>query len=171
MKITAGFSVIVIVLSNLFLGCSSSPSKQENNQPEEVNISVNLDQSVMSNNASLASWMGYAIIIADEMVKYYKKEPNGNYIVPFEVELLARESMIELYLDLKNNQKLENSYQYVEELILIKNAGYLEEYIFFAFNPGTWKNEKNWVETNFINWKETNIPDHKPVTLAEIKKK
>jgi hypothetical protein len=160
----------VIFFVVLLFGCTTSQNSVSNNKGTEINISINLDSSIMSNDASLASWMGYAIIIADEMENFYEENPNGIYIIPFDIELLARESMIELYLDLKNNQKINEEYLYVEELILIKNANYLKEYVFFSFNPGTWINNDNLIEKNYFDWKNNNIPEHKPLILAYIKK-
>jgi hypothetical protein len=149
-------------------GCETTPTSNVNDTT--INISVNLDPSVMSNDGALASWMGYAIVIASEMDSFYKNNPSGNFILTFDIEYLARESMIELYLDLKNNQGLENEYQFVEELIIIQNANYLREYVFFTFNRDTWINSENLVEENFLNWMRLNLPEHNPVTLASIRR-
>ncbi len=171
MKIVLKLSLVIIPVS-LLLGCLSSPKVQETNSKEEaVTIDVSLDPSLMSNDASLASWLAYAIIIADEMNTYYTQQPSGNFILTFAIELSAREGMIEQYVSLKNNGDLPETYQYVEELLLIENAGFLEEYVFFSFNPGTWENDKGFIEADFTNWKEINLSNHQPLTLATIEKR
>jgi hypothetical protein len=169
MKKNVILDVVIAFLVVLLFGCASTGNSVSKNN-SEIKISVNLDQSIISNQGSLAPWMAYAIIIASEMERYYKNNPNGEFIVSYENELLAREAMIEYYLELKNKRELSENYQYLEEMIMIKNAGYLKEYVFFSFNPGAWVNTDNLIERNYLNWRNNNIPRHRPLTLAYITK-
>jgi hypothetical protein len=116
-------------------------------------------------------WLMYAIEIAGRMQNYYKEYPNGSYFISFEDELSARNVMINAYLILKNRREIQNQYLYIEEMIQIKNAGYLEEYIFFSFNSGTWTNDRGLIETNYKDWIHVNIPNHRPITLAFVREK
>ena len=133
---------------------------------QEINILVREDQ-----KEAYTPWLMYGIEIAGRMQNYYKEYPDGNYIISFEDELSARNVMINAYLILKNRQEIQNQYLYIEELIQIKNAGYLEEYVFFSFNSGMWTNDRGLIENNYIDWIHMNITNHRPITLAFVREK
>jgi hypothetical protein len=153
-----------IVVMVIFGGCASSHAK----------YTLVYDQSIMSNTVAFASWMSYAGIIKGDMEKYDTDNPDGDYIIPFDIELRAREQLMDTYINLRNNPQLQgrgnSPDQYIEELIMINDAGYLKEYIFFSFNPGTWENNLELNSGEYLEWKDANIPDHKPLTLSEVQR-
>jgi hypothetical protein len=102
------------------------------------------------------------------MDKFYAKNPEEEYIIPYNVELDARNGMIDLYLRVQKDYKIND--QYIEDLIKIRSSDKLNEYVFFSFNPGNWINEKNFNEAEYKSWMKTNMPDHIPVTLAHVEK-
>jgi len=102
------------------------------------------------------------------MKKFYAGSPEKEYIIPYNTEVSARNSMINFYLRVQKDYKIND--QYLEDLIKIRTANKLNEYIFFSFNVGDWVNEKNFNEAEYKNWIKNNLPEHIPVTLAHVKK-
>jgi hypothetical protein len=102
------------------------------------------------------------------MDSFYAKNPDGEYVIPYNVELDARNSMINFYLRVKNDQPIYDNY--IEDLITIRSSNMLDEYVFFSFNPGNWTNDKNFNEEQVTAWMKNNLPEHKPLTLARISK-
>jgi len=115
-----------------------------------------------------SAWFSYASHISSDMDKFYKKNPEGEYIIPFLVELEARNKMIDFYLRVQNDRPIND--QYIEDMIIIRNAVKFKEYVFFSFNQGYWENENNFEKDEYDQWMESNMPEHVPLTLAHVKK-
>jgi len=114
------------------------------------------------------AWLSYAAPIRDDMLKYYKKNPNGEYIIPYNVEMDARNSLMNFYLRAKKDYKIYDSY--IEDIIKIRDSSKLSEYVFFSFNPGNWINNRNFNKESYTLWMNENMPRHIPLTLVHIRK-
>jgi len=115
-----------------------------------------------------AAWISYSVPIRDDMVKYYKKNPNGDYTIPYNVEIAARNNLIDFYLRSQKNYEIYDTY--IEDLIKIRAFSKLNEYVFFSFNPGNWTNEKNFNKNSYTEWMDNNVPNHTPLTLVHVEK-
>jgi hypothetical protein len=109
------------------------------------------------------------------MEKYYQENPNGEYIIPYDVENEARRYMVFFYVVSKEkNSEINDSY--MEDLIKINEAGLFDEYVFICFNPGFWgkpywTTDKDLKIEEFGNWMRNNLNDHIPLTLVYVIKK
>jgi hypothetical protein len=137
---------------------------------------VTLDASI-SNSYIQSAWLSYIAPIRGDMDKFYSENPEGEYTVPYNIEVDARNSMADFYLRVQKENNLEKIFgvafindQYIEDLIKIRSSNKLNEYVFFSFNPGNWINDKNFNEEEYNNWMENNMPAHIPLTLAYIEK-
>jgi hypothetical protein len=154
------FSKFIFIITSLVLyfGCASTSSN---------NYKITLDPSLNSAPFIQGAWMQYTAHIRSDMDAFYKNNPDGNYIIPFATELKARSSMIDFYLRVKNDYKIND--EYIESLILIRNSNLLNEYVYFSFNPGNWTKDLNLQEEQYEEWMTKNLPGHEPLTLAYVK--
>jgi hypothetical protein len=154
-------SVFVLYFVLVLFGCASTP-KDNGKYRITYAPSLNSDPMIMG------AWMQYTAHIRSDMNKYYAENPEGNYLVPYNIELTARNSMIDFYLRVQKDYKISDPY--IEDLIKIRNAKLLNEYVFFSFNPGNWTNDENYQEENYNVWIKNNMPEHIPLTLAHIER-
>ena len=154
--------IVVLFCAALVIGCATKLP------PSKWRYSITMDRSVMSNPYGQGVWLSYIAQIRADMDNFYDDNPEGEYIIPFNVELNARESMIDSYLRAQRELAVNDSY--VEDLIKIRTANLLAEYVFFSFNPGSWVNENNFQEQRVKEWLNNNMPEHKPLTLAKIER-
>jgi len=159
MKIKIG-RICLLLYSVLVFACVSTPTSK-------AKFIITLDSSI-SNPFIQGAWLSYTTHIQADMKKYYNGNPENEYIIPYDVEVNARNSMIDFYLRVQKEQKVND--QYIEDLIKIRSSNKLDEYIFFSFNPGNWIKEKDFNEVEYKNWMKNNMPEHIPVTLAHVKK-
>lgn len=159
------FSTLLVSCFFLISSClsTSAAKTQKTNVKYKITIS-----STISNPFVQSAWFSYIGHIKADMDKFYSQNPEGEYIIPFKVELDARNSMIDFYLRVQKDYKINDLY--IEDLIKIRASNKLNEYVFFSFNPGNWINENNYIEENYKNWMKNNLPEHIPVTLAHIEK-
>jgi hypothetical protein len=115
-----------------------------------------------------AAWITYTAPIRTDMFQYYKKNPNGNYIIPYNVEINARNSLMDFYLRVQKDYEIYDSY--IEDIIKIRDLYKLDEYVFFSFNPGNWSNDRNFDKNIHTQWMKENMPNHVPLTLAHVEK-
>ena len=163
MKIKFG-GICLLLCSVLVFACVSKPASKSSSN---VKLMITLDSTISSPYIQSA-WLAYTSPIYAEMKKYYAENPEGEYIIPYNIEVESRNSMIDFYLRVQKDYKIND--QYIEDLIKIRSSNKLNEYIFFSFNPGSWVNDKKFNETEYKNWMKSNMPEHTPVTLAHIKK-
>ena len=115
-----------------------------------------------------AAWIAYTAPIRSDMLQYYNKNPEGNYIIPYNIEIDARNSLMDFYLRVQQENEIYDSY--IEDIIKIRGYGRLNEYVFFSFNPGNWINAGNFGKDAYTDWMKKNMPDHVPLTLAHVEK-
>jgi len=115
-----------------------------------------------------SAWLSYAAPIRSDMYQYYRKNPNGVYTTPYDVEMDARNSMMDFYLRMQKEYKIYDNY--IEDIIKIRDSSKLNEYVFFSFNPGNWVNSQNFDKERYTQWMKENMPEHIPLTLAHIQR-
>jgi len=164
---------ILLLLCSVFaFSCLSDPvsnpgPKSGAKSSSNAEFKISLDSSISSPFVQ-GAWLAYTSVILEDMKQFYAENKENDYIIPYNIEVKARNSMADFYLRVQKEYKINDPY--IEDLIKIRTLKKINEYIFFSFNPGNWVNEKNYNETEFKNWINTNMPEHKPVTLAHVKK-
>jgi hypothetical protein len=156
--------ICLLFCSILVFACVSKPSS---NSSSNIKFMISLDSSISSPFVKSA-WLSYTSDIQADMKKFYAGNPENEYIIPYNIEVSARNSLIDFYLRVQKEYKIND--QYIEDIIKIRSLNKLNEYIFYSFNPGSWVNEKNFNEVEFKNWMKNNMPEHIPVTFAHVKK-
>jgi hypothetical protein len=149
---------VLLAVSIILFGCASSPAF---NYKFLFNF-TNEEPSVQ------AAWLAYTFVIRNDMYAFYTKNPSGEYVIPYNVELDARNNLINFYLNEKSEQEIHDDF--IEDLVKIRSSNMLNEYVFFSFNPGSWTNDNNFDEARFAAWMKSNLPAHVPLTLATVTK-
>ena len=130
---------------------------------------INIDTSLFGKGDELiATWLVYAGARSLWMSeRFYEKNPQAStYRYTFSEELEARESMLELWKELKQKNK-GLSDEYLDSLVKVEKAGFLPEYVWYYFNSGEWIEKPNGLKINqFNSWRTRNLAGHKPQTLA-----
>jgi hypothetical protein len=142
----------------MFSGCASTRA---------VSYRITFDSSI-DDLFIQSAWMAYSSHIANDMANFHRRNPTEDYFIPYNVEVDARNSLVNFYLRVQNEYEIYDAY--IEDLIKIRAFNMLNEYVFFSFNPGNWVNEYNFREDNFTEWMENNLPYHVPLTLAHVAK-
>jgi len=158
---------ICLLLCSVLISSCVSVSTQTSKPSSKAKYMISLDSSI-SNPFVQSAWLAYTAPIKEDMENYYAKNPESEYIIPFDIEVSARNGMVDFYLRVQKEYKIND--QYIEDLIKIRSLNKLNEYIFFSYNPGNWVNEKKFNEAEYKNWMKNNFPEHIPVTLAHVKK-
>jgi hypothetical protein len=158
--------VCVMVLS--FGSCASGPAPKA----KGPTYTMELDNSIMDDSRTLASWMSYCGTIERDMEKYDAANPDGTYIKSYAIELEARQGLIKAYTEIGENMNLKDKRVdvYIGEMMRISEAGYMKEYVYFSFNPGSWELSGNLREAEYREWMQTNLPGHKPLTLGRVER-
>ena len=152
--------IIVLFSAILIFGCVSIPSSKR-----RYSIIIN---PAVTNSFVQSAWLSYTAHIRADMDKYYNNNQEGEYIIPFDVELDARNSMLDFYLRVQKDYRIND--EYIEDLLKIRASNLLAEYVFFSFNPGNWINENNFQEEKYREWMDNNMPGHIPLTLARVER-
>ena len=150
--------ILLFSLSMAAIGCKSTGAET---------YRITFDPAV-DNLFVQSAWIAYTAPIRNDMLQHYKKYPKGDYIVPYNVETDARNNLINFYSQIKKENEIYDDY--IEDLIKIRTAGMLNEYIFFSFNPGNWINDKNFEKDSYMEWMNDNMSAHIPLTLAHVEK-
>jgi hypothetical protein len=151
---------IIIITFYIFISVSGCRSTGSGTYRMTLDPSIN-------NQFVQAAWIAYTAPIRSDMFQYYKKNPNGNYIIPYDVEINARNSLMDFYLRVQKDYEIYDTY--IEDIIKIRDSYKLNEYVFFSFNPGNWI-DRNFEKEIYLKWMKENMPEHVPLTLAHVEK-
>lgn len=122
------------------------------------------------NQAVTAAWLGYALARVGWLRQNVPQEyiDQGYYSRSFEEELHGRESMIKIWGELKDKDGSLTDL-YLDELLEIYKAGYIEEYVWVYLCEDGWEGSPADERLDeYIEWEEVNIPNHEPLTLAGL---
>lgn len=132
---------------------------------------VLLDESLMdegTNPSIAAAWYAYALSHANWISEHYKdKDPAKDYKLAFEEELLCRGNLVQVWYELKEKTP-DLKDIYLDEMVTVRDAGFLEEYIWTYHSDEGWPLPENLQLEEFDAWMAENLPEHHPETLAGI---
>ena len=160
-------SKISLLILIIFLLAFSAPdySYSENKQRD---CTIILDESL--EEGPTAAWLAYAL----KRVLWYRETffeefPNeGNYRYTFQEEIESRKNLAQVWLELCQNDPSFHD-KYLDELVIIYQNGYLNEYVSLYFDHIDWKVDKDKLRMNdFMKWANENISQHKPETSAIV---
>jgi hypothetical protein len=155
------FSAICLML------CLSLATAQE---PEPRYV-VLLDETLLDDNADSAvsaAWLSYALSHVNWVKdNYVDKDPVTDYKLTFDEELLCRNNMVQVWFEIQEKTPgLKDSY--LDEMLLVRNAGFLDEYVWTYHSQEGWPLPKDLQLEEFNVWLDENLNQHQPTTLARI---
>ena len=156
--------ILVLFFMICTFSCTSSPAPTLGER-----FTIVLDPMFFDQGVFREGWLVYASYIRGNMEEFYRDNPDGEYIIPFDVEIRARNFMLFFYAQAKrDNDNIHDDY--LENLIKIRGANFFNEYVFICFNQPTWIYDENFQIEKFAEWMRANIPEHIPLTLAWVVK-
>jgi len=150
-----------------------SPVKPQQ-QPEgsRLHVTILVDESLKGEDKVnvAAAWIGYAAARAEWVQENLSREDfkEMGYKRSFDEELSARKSLLEIWMELTES-KSGLSDQYLDELVMVRKAGFLEEYVWQLLRSPDWTTKPDNLELKgFSNWLADKLPNHEVQTLSKI---
>ena len=117
-----------------------------------------IDRSVTQD--AMSAWIGYGGSLISSIEDGHKRDC-------FDTELKAREFMVDFWLKVKEEKHTDT---YIEELVKVRDASYLREYVWTFFRTPAWGAPPDGLKlVEFWNWRADHLRGHRPQTLAAIK--
>lgn len=133
-----------------------------------------LDESLRTASIPVAAaWMFYGARHVRWMeCKYFEQNPGEIvYHFSFAEELDAREGMLLWWASLKGKDS-KTSDPYLDQLLAVKEAGFLAEYVWFYLRVPDWAEKPDGLKSDeFSQWQRLNLGAHKPQTRAFARSK
>ncbi|MGH8194253.1 MAG: hypothetical protein ACREQ8_07635 [Woeseiaceae bacterium] len=109
----------------------------------------------------LQSWVSYSLTRSACQLQIGGQNPAR--ATSFECELTAREHLLETWKEHRaENPALTDGY--LDELLRVRDAGYLDEYILRHFRKKSWHEPPGIDRENFESWQKRHLRRHKPET-------
>ena len=175
MKRSVWAGMFISIVAVVFLASGTISGAQTENVEDDPALQEALSHLLYSDSlfegddSVMASWLGYGL---SKIVWVKQNAPEmmetGAYHSSFEEELYGRESLVKIWKELKEKDtSLQDGY--LDEFVIIYDAGYLREYVWAYFTDGTWDGgpEGSRME-EFVVWQVENLPEHQPITLVGL---
>jgi len=109
---------------------------------------------------AMPAWIGYGGSLISSIKDGHKHDC-------FDTELKAHEFMADFWLKVKEEKHTDT---YIEELVKVRNASYLREYVWTFFRTPAWGAPPDGLKiVEFWNWRADRLRGHRPQTLVAIK--
>jgi hypothetical protein len=133
----------------------------------EPEISVEIDPSLNQN--SMALWLAYLLAREQYHTEHSLPLPrSGEIVPPFEEEVAARNTTVQIYKELKEKDKQLRD-EYWETLTQIKAKGFMDAYVWTYLRRPDWpKNSEPKNIAAFEAWKNANLKNHQPQTVGRL---
>lgn len=115
---------------------------------------------------ALAPWLFYAGSRAHWMEKKFFEQNPGvtRYQYTFMEEVDARKRCAYLWREVRVKDGLTN--RYLDDLVTVLEANFLEEYVWTYFRSDDWHQPNGLRLAEFDQWRSTNLRGHRPETRA-----
>ena len=115
---------------------------------------------VSDDDPVLQSWVAYSLMKSTCQLELGAEIPSRNS--DYGCEFTARRHLVEAW----ETQRLEHGYgdQYLDELLAVRDAGFLDEYTVHFFGRTHWQVPVEVRVKEFRRWQRRHMPDHKPET-------
>ncbi len=119
------------------------------------------DRALSDDDAALQSWVTYSLTRSACQLQIGGSNPaRAN---SFDCELTARRLLLETWTDQQFVNPLLDD-DYLDTLVLIQRAGYLDEYVARHFRKTHWQLPDDVDIDAYRHWQRDNVPGHKPMT-------
>ena len=155
-RILYGFAVALVI------SCTGHPIPDSDSK-----IRIIVDPSTPKE--VLAPWLIYAGTRAHWIEKkFFDQNPGVRlYQYTFAEEVEARMYCVRLWRDVKAKDGVRN--RYLDDLITVMDAGFLEEYVWTYFRDSNWKESNILRLVEFDHWQSLHLRGHEPETRAVAK--
>jgi hypothetical protein len=118
-------------------------------------------RALIDDDAALQSWVSYSLTRSTCQLQIGGANPAR--ASSFECELTARRLLLETWTDKQIINPLLAD-EYLDELVLIQRAGFLDEYVARNFRKAHWQLPDDIDIPAYREWRQDHVPAHKPVT-------
>ncbi|GHC13658.1 hypothetical protein [Cerasicoccus arenae] len=180
-------SLTFTLLSLLYAGCSSkevleAPKTAQTSasiagantvgtsRPTNYEVALVVDLNSMNDSAVSAAWMGYLTardMWINENITDASPSDFRSYTPPPREELAGRKTLAQLWKSIRASNNATDDY--LDSLILISDAGYIEPYVWQYHYQSTWgprPSDLPW--TRFSQWMNQRLPEFSPETRGSI---
>jgi len=117
------------------------------------------ERALTDNDPALQSWVTYSLTRSTCQLQIGGINPARES--SFDCELTARRLMLETWTD-KQSMNPALADEYLDELLSIQRAGYLDEYVARHFRREHWQLPDGIDIRTYRRWQRKNVPSHKP---------
>lgn len=118
-------------------------------------------RAITDDDPALQSWVTYSLTRSTCKLQIGGSNPARES--SYRCELSARELLLETWTDKQIvNPTLTN--EYLDELVSIQRAGFLDEYVARHFRRGHWQIPEDIEVREYRRWQRKNVPSHRPET-------
>jgi hypothetical protein len=119
------------------------------------------ERALTNSDPALQSWVTYSLTRSTCQLQIGGINPAREN--SFDCELMARRLLLETWTDKQSvNPALAD--EYLDELLSIQRAGYLDEYVVRHFRRAHWRLPDDIDVRTYRRWQRQNIPSHNPET-------
>ena len=144
------------------------PTQTRTPLPEPFTVLVLIDATLEDGDFSiLEAWLAYARARSNWVLNNLTRDEvqEGVHIPHYEEEIAGRKALAEFWL--KQDGTVAD--EYLDELALIFQAGYMDEYVWDYYRSAKWTQPETGLDTDaFRAWMRTNLPRHQAETRAKI---
>lgn len=119
------------------------------------------ERALTDDDAALQSWVSYSLTRSTCQLQIGGENPAR--ASSFDCELTARRLLLESWTDKQIMNPLLAD-RYLDELVLIQRAGFLDEYVAGNFRKAHWQLPADIDMPAYRSWRQSNVPSHKPMT-------
>jgi hypothetical protein len=119
------------------------------------------ERALTDDDAVLQSWVTYSLTKSACQLQIGGDNPAR--ASSFDCELTARRLLLETWTEKQVFNPLLAD-QYLDELVLIQRAGFLDEYVAGNFQRSGWQLPDNIDIPAYRRWQQNNVPSHRPQT-------
>ena len=149
----------VLLLTIVVAGCNSEIYVRDGVTDGDTFYLAN--QALADDDAALQSWVSYSLTRSTCQLQIGGDNPAR--ASSFDCELTSRRLMLETWADKKSMDPLAAD-EYLDQLLLVRNAGFLDEYVARHFRRNGWQLPGDLDIGAYRRWQRDNIPHHKPRT-------
>jgi hypothetical protein len=120
-------------------------------------------------SATTPSWLAYGASKALAIDESRAANPNAG-VTDFDTEYVARAALVDTWKELREKDGAKDAY--LDLLVTVKDAGFLDEYVILSFSRPGWTIPAKFLPdihiSEFLAWATAHLPKHQVATLAEV---
>jgi len=119
------------------------------------------ERALTDSDPALQSWVSYSLTRSTCQLQIGGDNPAREN--SFDCEHTARRLLLDTWIE-KQSENPVIADEYLDELVLIQRAGFLDEYVARHFRRSHWQLPDNIDIREYRRWQRKNVPSHRPMT-------